>query len=419
MAAPVPATPVIVSSAMESEPSRAASGRSHVDGGRDRPHVVVTGGEKLGVLAGVRALARAGYETWVTVSERGSYSARSRATAGTVEVPDPAFNPAGFVAAVTQAAANLVATVLPGTDKDLIAFAEHASLVPKGLVVGAPPRATVERATDKSKLVAFASSAGLQMPRTIAFHSEESQAVTAELGFPLVIKPLTSESRSADGILLHSTGRLARDEEGLSVALARLPGDRWLAQPYLEGSLYAVCGLAWRGQVVCSEHQIAARIWPRTGGNSAYATTIARHDELEEGVRRLVEIIGWEGIFQAQFIRHGTESYLIDFNPRMYGSLALAVAAGLNLPALWVELMQGGNPNPGEYRVGVRYREEENDVRALTWLLMHGRLREAARGLVPHRGTVHAVFSGRDPCPLLTTLGKFARLVTARRTIEA
>jgi predicted ATP-grasp superfamily ATP-dependent carboligase len=390
-----------------------------VESGQDRPHVVVTGGEKLGVLAGVRALAAAGFETWTTVSERGSYTERSRTTAGTVEVPDAAVDPGGFVTAVAQAAARLAATVLPGTDKDLIAFAEHADLAPKELVVGAPPRATVKRATDKSELVAFASSAGLQMPQTIAFESEDSRVVTAELGFPLVIKPLTSESRCGDGSLQHSTGRLARDEAGLSVALARLPGDRWLAQPYLDGSLYAVCGLAWRGQVVCSEHQIAARIWPRTGGNSAYATTIPRDDELDEGVRRLVEIIGWEGIFQVQFIRRGTESYLIDFNPRMYGSLALAVAAGLNLPALWVELLHGGNPHSGDYRVGVRYREEENDVRALTWLLAHGRLREAARGLVPHRGTVHAVFSARDPGPLLTTLGKVARLVTGRPTSAA
>ena len=77
------------------------------------------------------------------------------------------------------------------------------------------------------------------------------------------------------------------------------------------------------------------------------------------------------------------------------------------------------SPDPGDYRVGVRYREEENDVRALSWLLMHGRLREAVAGLVPHRGTVHAVFSGRDPGPVLTTLRKFGRLVTGRPTSGA
>jgi len=383
--------------------------------GDPRARVIVTGGETLGVLAGVRALATAGYETWVAVSERGSYGARSRAAAGTVDVPDAARDPEGFVMALAKAAVRLTAAaVLPGTDKDLIAFAEQRALVPEGLAVGAPPPAAVKRATDKSQLDAFAAAAGLQTPHTIPFECEQSATVTAGLGFPLVVKPLTSESRGADGSLEHASGHLARDEEELARAIAALPGDRWLAQPYLAGSLYAVCGLAWRGEVVCSEHQIAARIWPRTGGNSAYAVTTARDEELDEGVRRLVATIGWEGIFQVQFIRRGDETYLIDFNPRIYGSLALAVAAGLNLPALWVELLRGGDPQTRDYRVGVRYREEENDIRALGWLLAHGRLREAASGVIPHRGTAHSVFSARDPGPLLTSFGKLVRIARRR-----
>jgi predicted ATP-grasp superfamily ATP-dependent carboligase len=381
--------------------------------------VVITGGEKLAVLAAARALHAAGYATWAAASKPGSYTARSRAAAGIIHVPDAAVDARGFVAAVAEAAGDLGArAILPGTDKDLLAFADNRKLVPAHIAVGVPDPATVRTAIDKSKLFELASSAGLGAPPTVYFARNDAKAVSAELGFPLVVKPRTSESPRADGTLRHVSAIVVHHPEQLDAAIAKLPGKLWLAQPHLGGSLYAVCGLAWRGQVVCTEHQLASRIWPRMGGNSAYARTVPRDEELDAGVQTLIEMVEWEGIFQMQFIRRGEVSYLIDLNPRMYGSLSLAVAAGLNLPALWVSLLLGETPTMPEYRVGVRYREEENDVRALAWLLAHGRIRETLTGLLPHSSTVHAVFSPRDPGPVLTTLGKLFGLVGRRLRVS-
>jgi hypothetical protein len=101
---------------------------------------------------------------------------------------------------------------------------------------------------------------------------------------------------------------------------------------------------------------------------------------------------------------------LIDFNPRAYGSLALAVRAGSNLPALWAELVLGGSPTQPHYRTGVRYRLEHNDVRALVSGFRGGDISRTLAALVPRRRTVHAVFSLRDPGPLLTTARKLLSL---------
>jgi hypothetical protein len=40
-------------------------------------------------------------------------------------------------------------------------------------------------------------------------------------------------------------------------------------------------------------------------------------------------------------------------------------------------------------------------VRSLTRMLMDGDLYHAFRGLIPRRGTTHAIFSINDPMPLL------------------
>jgi hypothetical protein len=102
---------------------------------------------------------------------------------------------------------------------------------------------------------------------------------------------------------------------------------------------------------------------------------------------------------------------LIDLNPRIYGSLALAVAAKLNLPEIWVNLLLGRRPDVGGYRIGTRFRHEEKDARALALMLADGGEARwcALRGLVPRRGTTHAVFSLRDPMPVLTSAAKLAR----------
>jgi predicted ATP-grasp superfamily ATP-dependent carboligase len=207
-------------------------------------------------------------------------------------------------------------------------------------------------------------------------------------------------------VLTHGIPQRAANEVELSAALERLPGDEVLVQPYLDGRLAAVCGVAWKGRVICAVHQIARRIWPPYVGISAYAETVPRDEELEEGVSHILASLGWSGIFQLQFLRTDRHAYLIDINPRIYGSLALAVAAGLNLPALWVELLMGGKPTPGSYRIGVRYRSEERDLQAVLRALLTGPRLEGLLALVPRPNTTHAILRADDPLPALASLGK-------------
>ena len=61
------------------------------------PSVLIAGYDRYSVLAAVRALRAAGYTTWLATSERGTYADKSRATAGTEWVPDPAVDGEGFV----------------------------------------------------------------------------------------------------------------------------------------------------------------------------------------------------------------------------------------------------------------------------------------------------------------------------------
>ena len=181
----------------------------------------------------------------------------------------------------------------------------------------------------------------------------------------------------------------------------------------------SIAGVSWEGRVVCALHQTAIRTWPAHCGGSAYAMTVRPNVQLERGVSRLLQAIGWSGIFQVQFIRDlSGDHYLIDLNPRVYGSLALAVAAGLNLPGIWADALLSRRPHVGDYCAGTRYRHEEYDLRALVRMLLDRKWRRFGRGCVPRRGTAHAIFSPRDPMPVLTSVERLARRLQVVKVTE-
>ncbi len=352
------------------------------------------------VLAAVRALRKGGYEPWLAMSVPSAFAARSRDTAGTVPVPDAGPDPDGFVAALAEAAARLrVVAVLPGTETSLTALAGRESDFPEGVVLGVPPREIVERAVDKSILAQLSAKAGLKVPETQVVDSAGADGIT----YPAVVKPLTS-STLVDGTLRLGWVRKIDTAAELRAALEWMPGASLIVQPYLDGALSASCGVFWDGRLLCVEHQVARRIWPPDCGVSSYAETVPADPALEERIASLLGEIGWSGIFELQFIRRPEGDYVIDLNTRFYGSLALAVRSGLNLPAIWVDLLLGRTPEIGAYRVGVRYRSEQRDARAILHGFRAGRRVEALRACLPRPRTVHGIFSARDPLPFVCRL---------------
>ena len=89
----------------------------------------------------------------------------------------------------------------------------------------------------------------------------------------------------------------------------------------------------------------------------------------------------------------------------------LARGAGADLPAVWLDLLCGRPPRPARARPGVRFRAEEDDLRTLKALAAGGRSGAALRGLLPRRGSAHALFARSDPGPLVYGM---ARLVSGR-----
>jgi predicted ATP-grasp superfamily ATP-dependent carboligase len=377
------------------------------------PILLTEDAPSYGVLAAARALRAAGFRPSVAVTADGGYSTRSSAVAEIVSVPDPRVDGNGFVAALADAAQRLGATaILPGTEPALSLLAAHPSSFPAGVALGTCPPEIVRRATDKSLLPELAAAAGVEVPPTSIVDRGELAATLRRVELPAVIKPLDRVA-SGDG---PTWARRVTAVGDIDHVVEPLGDGNWLVQPFVRGVLYAIGGVAWDGEIVCSVHQVAHRISPPDCGGTSYGQTVPRDPALEALGRRLVREVEWSGLFQLQFIRTAGHDYLIDLNPRIYGTLALAVGAGMNLPAVWAQLLLGEEPSFDGYRDGVHFRSEEKDGLALLAAIRRGEWVGARAFLRPRRRTVHAAFAARDPLPVLTSLNKVTR---ARRVLRS
>ena len=342
--------------------------------------LVTDGGSGQGrsALAAVRALAKAQYRPIVTTSGRHSLAAASRWCAESIPAP-PSGSPE-YAEAVREVAMRAGAlTVLAASDVALLAI-----------------EAPVGHLVDKMALAEGAAAAGLESPRSVA--CDNGDGVLAALAggtvsLPVVVKPVIS----------NEPARLVASAEDAS-SLAGKAGP-FLVQPFIQGGMSAVAGVHVEGRMLAAVQQRYVRTWPVACGTSCAAVTVPVD---EARLHAMSRVLGrYEGIFQAQFAGNA----LIDVNPRVYGSLPLAVAAGVNLPAIWCGWLEGGPaPSPLRGRAGVRYRWIEGDIRHVASGLRSGQLgvREALAALIPHPGTAHSVEALTDPAPLLARL-RFAR----------
>jgi predicted ATP-grasp superfamily ATP-dependent carboligase len=305
------------------------------------------------------------------------------------------------------------AAVLPGTEAALLLLSEAAERFDPEVAIGCPSRASVLRATDKRSVNEAAERAGLRVPPT--------GRPTAETEFPAVVKPARSEHSEPDGRLRHLEVRRVSDDIELRAAVASMPGEA-LVQPYLPAPIRTLNGVAWQGELVACVHQRADRIWRPDCGVLCAAHTVPRDLELERRGALLLADLQWSGMFNMQFLQHDGTPLLIDLNPRPYQSLALAIAAGANLPAIWVDLLLGRAPRLEGYRVGVRWRHVRDDLLAIITATRSGDRRAVGRDIFPRPGTVPAVFSVRDPVPTLSMvkqdLNRLLRRVTGRSVDE-
>lgn len=328
----------------------------------NRRTVIVTDGEQRAALAVVRSLGRAGYRCVVASSSRASIAGGSRFVARCVMVPDALVKPSEFAdALVALALEEQAALVLPIAEPALLALLPARSRMLPALVPF-PGLATFEAVTDKKRLLDEARTLGIATPtqEILADQATLRSIDLFALNYPIVVKPARSVGEEA-GVRSKLGVTYAFDTAELRRAVAALPAAAFpvLLQQRIVGPGIGIFLLLWDGE---QRAQFAHRRLcekPPSGGISVYRESIALDQELLERSRALLDRFGWRGVAMVEYKRDSASGkpYLMEVNGRFWGSLQLAIDAGVDFPRLLAASALGERVEPQvSYRVGVRSR---------------------------------------------------------------
>jgi glycosyltransferase involved in cell wall biosynthesis/predicted ATP-grasp superfamily ATP-dependent carboligase len=328
---------------------------------------VVFDGDTRAALAVVRSLGRRGVRITVAAARIRSLAGTSRYAGRRVLMPDPVREPGAFAAALKVLAAERPGTLwVPVTDATLAAVDRvRADLHAVRILL--PEAAALAIAWDKGRLLAAAAAAGFAVPRTWTPQSAaEIAALAPSLDYPAVLKPRWSRlvvgERTEEGTVLY-VRTPAELVAAWQAVHARIPFP--LVQERIPGYGMGLFLLADRGRIVASFAHCRRREKPPTGGVSVLSESVAIPPALMAPAERLLAELAWSGVCMLELkvdARDGTPR-IMEMNPRFWGSLALAVASGVDFPWLLYQAALGVHPlSPPAYQLGVRSRWELGDL---------------------------------------------------------
>jgi len=324
--------------------------------------ILITDGNERAALASVRSLGKSGFHIETCAHGGPALSGASRQCRLEHQVPSPLTAPAAFAERVLEVCLERsIDVLLPITDAALLALLPRREEFAPTRIPFAPFEA-YSRISDKEALMATARELGIPTPGQVALHDAPTGALDpADLpDFPLVMKPARSVFGS-NAVRRQGGVTYVGDAGELASSLKRYPPEAYplLLQERISGPGIGVFLLLWEGDLVAAFAHRRLREKPPTGGVSVLREAIPLDSGLLDLSMMLLQSHDWSGVAMVEFKRSTRDGrhYLMEVNGRFWGSLQLAIDAGVDFPSLLVRSALGEAVSPvSSYRVGTRSR---------------------------------------------------------------
>jgi predicted ATP-grasp superfamily ATP-dependent carboligase len=243
--------------------------------------------------------------------------------------------------------------LFPMHEETMCEISKNQKILPCSLAF--PEYPTLEIVTSKYRLIQHAIENNIPCPRTFFIsQSKDIEDISNILTFPVVLRPSTGSG--GEGILfVQSLNELYTVEKsffknyGPHMIQEKIP----FCNKYTVGVL---CNADSQVRRICVIKEI--RNYPTETGAACYVETV-KYPELVNISVKLMESLNYFGIADIDFLvdeRTG-EPKLMEINPRFWGSLQVAIDAGVDFPSLLYEMVSTGDIKKSfDYKTGVRCR---------------------------------------------------------------
>jgi protein-tyrosine-phosphatase/predicted ATP-grasp superfamily ATP-dependent carboligase len=306
--------------------------------------VLVLGQDNRSFLTVIRSLGRRGLEVHVAWAPRDDPALDSRYIARVHDLSPYAEDgkwKAELSRLMQQERFDLV---IPTNDPSLLPLQLHRShLEPFGRIALLVDRA-FSVALDKVASYELAQELGIPVPRQIPVHdSSDAEWLISALGSPVVLKP--HSSFSVENLVHRRSVRKAYDAAEIRAMLdSMLSEGAVTAQQFFVGRGIGVGLLADRGQILFLYQYERIHEQVR-GGDSSLRRSVPVDPALRDAASRLMHALDYTGVAMLEFrLNPATGAWIfVEINPRFWGSLPLAVAAGADFPWYLYQLLVEGN----------------------------------------------------------------------------
>tara|TARA_R110000851_G_scaffold302714_2_gene460035 strand:- start:12679 stop:13740 length:1062 start_codon:yes stop_codon:yes gene_type:complete len=330
-------------------------------------------------------------------------AAVSRYCSQKVTYSDPFSSPRAFFDDVLEQIKMLgISFLLPITEATTYVLLLYRHEIPDHVVLPFPKTEAVEKLANKNRLFEMAAQSAVPIPRTIFCENSEQGLIELDAigDFPVVLKPFKSKILEKGHILASQVIIANSPEEARSALNSHKFFDfPFTIQSFVNGTGQGIFALFNHGEPVCYFAHRRLREKPPGGGVSVLSESAPVNEQLKSYAQTLLKKANWHGVAMVEF-RVSAEGvgYLMEVNPRFWGSLQLAIDSGIDFP-YWLYLASTGQAVPEPVQEHRRVRWLLGDLDRLYLVLKAPRTSystgakflEILRFLKPGRRTRHEV----------------------------
>lgn len=238
-----------------------------------------------------------------------------------------------------------IKVILPSHNETEV-IARHRHEFPEELVTLIPEEAHCRLFNNKSTAYDYALDLGVPVPSRINYEDPAgvSEILKKKNIKRTVIKLLTGNS--SKGVFYGEDEEHAQYIVESLISKYELEPSRFpQIEEFVEGEGYGCSVLYKNGMFVTSFTHRRLRDKIETGGTSTYRE-VAVHRALEKDTKKIFDSLGWNGLAMCEFkVCPETGKYwFIEVNPRMWGSISLAIESGVQFPYLaWLCATEGSS----------------------------------------------------------------------------
>ncbi len=316
--------------------------------------ILILDGQQRNVLSCVRSLAKEGHTVDVGACKKNALCFSSRFTGDKWLYPDPAEQPDAFLNALLEKVkTGNYDLVLPFIDASTKIVVDAQDTLKRYVPLHVPPPESFHLAFDKARTFQLAEKLEIPTPTTKYPKSlDEAARFAEEIGYSVVIKP--RQSSGSRGL------KIVRNKKELAANFPRIHAK--YPEPILQEFIPIQDAVGFvalygnDGQLKAFSQHKRLHEFPLSGGPSTLRTTIDDKRLYQHGTT-LLEELHWKGPAMVEFrvdSRDGMPK-LMEINPRLWGSIALHIAAGVNFPDLIYKEANGLSYSPVlSYHVGMK-----------------------------------------------------------------